>query len=259
MASDDRTRQYDKLRPVENELVRESRQRAYQWRNLRPLLEPLTSNTKVVEIGPGLGVTATLLREWGVEDYLAIDVCEEYVESMKALGFDCRLAADASQTLAETVPDATCDFILAIDVLEHMELDSCRALLAIAKRKLAPGGRLIVQVPNASAPFGINTHLADPTHTLPFNDVRLVSLLRSVGYSDVKALPVLLPRTTTNLVRGFIQRVVFGCVRLLTRAIGATPVDVMTHLMIGVALAPKADARNEPGRTQNATPQQKAA
>jgi SAM-dependent methyltransferase len=258
-AADDRTRHYDKLRPVEDEATREARQRAYQLRNLRPLLASISPTAKVVEIGPGCGVTAKLLREWGLQNYLAIEVCEEYVSELNAQGFDCRLSEDAGESLLQTVPDGSCDVILAIDVLEHMELDACRSLLAAAKRKLAPGGKLIVQVPNASAPFGINTHLADPTHLLPFNDVRLVSLLRSAGFDDVKAAPVQLPRTPVNLVRGLVQRLVFGCVRMLTRGIGATPVGVMTHLMLGVAVASQADAKSEAGRPLVGTPPRIAA
>jgi predicted TPR repeat methyltransferase len=253
-AADDRTRHYNKLRPVEDEATREARQRAYQVQNLRPLLDSISPTAKVVEIGPGRGVTAKLLREWGLRNYLAIEVCEEYVSELTAQGFDCRLADDASESLLQSVPDGSCDYIMAIDVLEHMELDACRFLLTAAKRKLASGGKLIVQVPNASAPFGINTHLADPTHLLPFNDVRLVSLLRSAGFDAVRALPVQLPRSPANMVRGLVQRLVFGCVKMLTRAIGATPVGVMTHLMLGVAVAPEVEAKSEAGRPLVATP-----
>src|SRR5262245_44956361 len=116
MADDDRTRRYDQLRPTEEESIRASRQRAYQVRNLKPLVEPTSSSLKVVEIGPGTGVTAELLREWGVRDYLAIEVCEEYVVALADLGFDCRLAKDASETLDLSVRDGSCDRILAIDV-----------------------------------------------------------------------------------------------------------------------------------------------
>ena len=258
-AADDRTRHYDKLRPVEDEAAREARQRAYQLRNLRPLLDPLKPNARVVEVGPGRGATAKLLREWGVRDYLAIDVCEEYVSDLTAQGFDCRLADDAAVTLTQSVPDRSCDYILAIDVLEHMELDACRLLLAASKKKLAVGGKLIVQVPNSSAPFGVNTHLADPTHLLAFNDVRLVSLLRSAGFDNVRVLPVRLPTSIVNRLRGLIQKLVFCFVRLLTRAIGATPVGVMTHLMLGTGVAPSMDAKSEPGRPHDATPRKKVA
>ena len=36
-----------------------------------------------------------VLREWGLQNYLAIEVCEEYVSELNAQGFDCRLSEDA--------------------------------------------------------------------------------------------------------------------------------------------------------------------
>lgn len=235
----DVTRNYDKLRPAEAEQIREARQRGYQTRNLLPLLKDLSRTDRIVEIGPGCGVTARLLREWGFTNYAAIEVCEEYVCTLQSQGFECRFAEDASKSLEASERDGSCGLILAIDVLEHMPLADCRRLLATARRKLKPGGLLVVQVPNASAPFGINTHLADPTHVLPFNDVRLSSLLSEAGFNDRMTLPVKLPASNANRLRGLAQAIVFSMVRLLTRSVGATPVTVMTHLMIGVGRIPQ--------------------
>jgi len=238
-ADTDVTRHYDKLRPMESEAAREKRQRAYQTRNLQPLIADIDAGAKIVEIGPGSGVTARLLREWGFKNYTAIEVCEEYFRSILQQGFDCRLAEDACAILNTVVRDGSCGLILAIDVLEHMPLGDCRRLLAVSQRKLAPGGMLIVQVPNASAPFGVNTHLADPTHVLPFNDIRLSSLLVEAGFENRTTIPVELPPSNANRLRRAAQAIVFSMIRMLTRAVGATPVRVMTHLMIGVGRIPK--------------------
>jgi hypothetical protein len=235
----DVTRNYDKLRPAEAEQVREVRQRAYQTRNLLPLLKEVPRSAKIIEIGPGCGVTARLLREWGFQNYAAIEVCEEYVRTLQSQGFECRFAEDASKTLDGSEQDGSCGLILAIDVLEHMPLAECRRLLEVSRRKLAPGGLLVVQVPNASAPFGMNTHLADPTHVLPFNDVRLSSLFAEAGFEDRLTIPVRLPSSNANRLRGLAQAIVFSMTRTLTRAVGATPVTVMTHLMIGVGRVPQ--------------------
>lgn len=76
----------------------------------------------------------------------ALDISREAVEAARRAYARPNLAFLAAR--AEQMPfrDATFDLIVAFEVIEH--LDDWRALLAEARRLLAPGGQFIVSTPN---------------------------------------------------------------------------------------------------------------
>ena len=101
---------------------------------------------RVLEIGCGAGQTVRWLREtgrieraWGVELFESAAVlAREHFEEV--------IVGDAESLVDTVFEGKRFDLILCLDVLEHM-VDPWKFLLRV-QRALAPGGKLIISVPN---------------------------------------------------------------------------------------------------------------
>lgn len=103
---------------------------------------------RILDVGAGIGGTATVLREHPVERYVALEPDLDNVARMREAGGrgDYGPAFEVvAGTLADLGPQERFDTILYVDVLEHIEQD--RAELERAACHLEPGGRVIVLSP----------------------------------------------------------------------------------------------------------------
>jgi len=79
------------------------------------------------------------------------------------------------------------DLITGFDIIEHLYKDEALRFLDAAYAALKPGGRLILQTPNAEGPWGAQHRYNDFTHELGFNPNALGRLLRVTGFSSNEA------------------------------------------------------------------------
>lgn len=77
--------------------------------------------------------------------------------------------------------------IIALDVIEHLGKDEILGFLDAAWTALVPGGRLVLQTPNASSPWGAQYRYMDFTHEIAFTPNSLGRLLRLAGFDSVDA------------------------------------------------------------------------
>ncbi|MBK9166913.1 MAG: class I SAM-dependent methyltransferase [Bryobacterales bacterium] len=139
----------------------------------------------VLDVGCGGGLLLRMLHERG----------------LRVLGLDFALSAASAAwrhnavpaicgTLSQApLPDASCSVVTMFHVLEH--LYDPRAYLDTAHRLLKPGGRLVVQVPNASCwqflLLGEMWNGLDiPRHLFDFRSRDLEILLESCGFEVVR-------------------------------------------------------------------------
>lgn len=73
-------------------------------------------------------------------------------------------------TADDTIPEADFDLIVAIDVLEHLEIPDLFAMLHLFSDKLAPDGVAVCRFPNGGSPFGRATQHGDLTHRATLNE-----------------------------------------------------------------------------------------
>lgn len=101
----------------------------------------LPMDARILEIGCGTGHNLEMLARFGHVDGIEVDD-EARALSSKRLGREI-----GSSPLPELpgIADRAYHLIALLDVLEHIEED--RASLASIKRKLAPGGRILLTVP----------------------------------------------------------------------------------------------------------------
>jgi len=83
----------------------------------------------------------------------------------------------------EDVPDATLGGVVSFQVVEHLPLSKTVHLLAVARRKLRPGGCLVVETVNVQS---LITHARswtlDPSHRQPLHPLTLRFLVDGAGF-----------------------------------------------------------------------------
>lgn len=95
----------------------------------------------ILEIGCGTGHNFGMLGAFGAVDGLEVDDAARQIASAR-LG---RPVGSAPLPELDGVADGSYDLIALLDVLEHVEADT--AALASIRKKLKPGGRILITVP----------------------------------------------------------------------------------------------------------------
>lgn len=148
---------------------------------------PDDRSSRCLDIGCGMGFTLLALEHLGFRDVSGIDIDRSQVDAAVRRGLAVERVTDTPGYLRERPSQFA--VILMLDVLEHIavadQLDSLRAIHAA----LRPGGRLIVQVPNASSPLAARWRYIDYTHTSSFTEHSLRFVLANAGFRDVQ-IPV---------------------------------------------------------------------
>jgi SAM-dependent methyltransferase len=136
--------------------------------------------SRIFEFGAGWGRNLLALAELGACDLRGIDISAEQVAIGHRLGLDRLELVPPGAAPPSSVDEARFDIVLAIDVLEHLDLDALHAFSGLVRRTLVPGGLLIVQVPNALAPFN-PVPAGDLTHLRGFTPGSLRQFLTLAG------------------------------------------------------------------------------
>ena len=151
--------------------------RGYFSAHLAPLLPPGRA-TAIAEIGCGWGRYLVALADAGYTRVEGVDVSDEQVAYARDVLRLANVTHGEALAWLEARPE-TFDCILALDVLEHLELDALVATARAVRTALRPRGRFIVHVPNALAPLSPLRH-ADVTHRRAFTSGSLAQLFRMV-------------------------------------------------------------------------------
>lgn len=143
---------------------------------------PRPENAKVLDIGIGRGEMLSCFKRWGYTDHLGIDISRSTIEFCNLLGLRCQHVPDASQWL-ELHP-TTFDVITLLDVLEHFPKSEVVPFLKTIYAAVKPGGKIIIQVPNAQAPDFQLHRYNDFTHEIGFIEHSLAQVLLAAGITN---------------------------------------------------------------------------
>jgi SAM-dependent methyltransferase len=134
---------------------------------------PLKPEARILEVGAGTGSNLAMLQRFGEVDAIEPD------EGARALASRRGGIAVKGGLLPDQVEiaDGRYDLIVLLDVLEHIEHDV--ASLKVLRRKLAPGGRMLLTVP--AAPWMWSAHDVAHHHKRRYTAATLRAAFREGG------------------------------------------------------------------------------
>ena len=173
---------------------------------------PLNHDAAILEVGCGSGHLLHLLGRLGYSDVTGVDLSPEQVALARQVCPNV-VEADAIEWLKGK--DGQYDLIVALDVVEHLRKEEVLLFLDACCDSLKPGGRLILQTPNAESAFGLGIRYGDFTHEVGFTPDCLARLLALSGFDGAE------PRETGPAVHGVCSAIRFTLWRLVRLGIMA--------------------------------------
>ena len=147
-----------------------------------------SSGLSVLELGSGTGEFLAYLQRKGVSRLCGVEMDREAVAAMPP-GLERFVYLGDIWTYLEQSSDERWDRVVMLDVLEHFSSGQAVRLLEHVKRILAPGGLVVVRVPNMGSPLGAIFQYGDLTHKAAYNAASLEQLGLAVGFEVERFLP----------------------------------------------------------------------
>lgn len=169
---------------------------------------PSDPSAKIAELACGQGRLLSFLISEGFKDISAVDISPDQVKIARGI----LPSVDHGNVLEWlATKDNYFELIVALDLIEHLSKDEVLLFLERCFRAIQPGGRLILQTPNADSPFGIQLRYGDLTHELIFSPDLLGYLLRQAGFEQVSAReqgPVPVGYSVVSSLRFLVWRII---------------------------------------------------
>jgi SAM-dependent methyltransferase len=147
---------------------------------------PIDRNSKILDIGCGLGQNLRELVKRGYINSIGIDIASDAVNFCKKNNLNAELIEDI---LKYDSTEGRFDFIIMTHVLEHLNKDKIIPTLKhIKENLLAENGTLYLAVPNAQSNTGAYWFFEDFTHNFLFTTGSLIYVLKAAGFEDFKFL-----------------------------------------------------------------------
>lgn len=143
----------------------------------------------VLELGCGNGLFLRFLDRIGVSDFGAVDGDARVLDEVPPHLRDRVAISDFDAFFAAADPGRRFDRVVLFDVLEHFPADGAAALLRHIASVLAPGGKVVVRVPNMSSPLALGLQYNDVTHLSAFSPGSLSQVGRTAGFPQVAFFP----------------------------------------------------------------------
>ena len=203
--------------------VTPAQRRYFGWQLARARVP---AGARVLELGFGNGAFLGFCRERGLAA-VGVESNPNLVAWARAAGFT------AAQAVEELPPEARYDLVALFDVLEHVPQADLVPFVSRLAARMAPGGAILVRVPNGDSPFGRVHQHGDLTHVTAFGESKLRQLagrcglvLASIGEAPWHAQPVG-RRTPRALLRGILR---WGISRLFGFAFFNRRIDLSANL-----------------------------
>jgi SAM-dependent methyltransferase len=164
----------EKFRGSEEDI--KARQRAY--------LEYFLGENDILDIGCGRGEFLELLREAGVK-VKGVDLDLDMVLYCREKGLD--VVQEDGFAYLDSLPDEALGGVFAAQVIEHLESHQIIELVKLCRRKLRPGGTLILETlnPKCLMIFAESFYM-DFSHIKPIHPEAMRFLFESTGFLNVE-------------------------------------------------------------------------
>lgn len=167
----------------------------------------LTTDMRCLEIGCGTGQFLLYLHEKGVTGLKAIDHDASLEPVIPAAVRDRFEAADVWTFLNDAGDAPAYDRIFMFDVFEHFLPEDGLKLLNGLKARLNPGGAVILKMPNASSPWGMQFQYGDLTHLAAYTPDSVRQMAVAAGMTCSACWPHLLGSSNRQRLDRLLQAV----------------------------------------------------
>jgi SAM-dependent methyltransferase len=176
----------------------------------REVWEPAAcrADQRFLELGCGTGQFLAYLAAKGARQVVGIDHDPELEKVIPESARPFFRQGDIVAAMGEGTLGLF-DRIFLFDVLEHFSPEDGLALLEAIKAHLAPEGLLVLKVPNAASPWGIQYQYGDLTHKTAYTPLSLHQMATAAGltldrfYAPSGGSPR--RRLTEALLNGFLK------------------------------------------------------
>ncbi|MDD5218370.1 MAG: class I SAM-dependent methyltransferase [Candidatus Omnitrophica bacterium] len=152
----------------------------------RGIIAPYLSNVKLcpaLDVGCGMGFGMNALMSMGYDDVDGVDIDSQQVNACVKRGLKAYLVDDVIKYLEKKSEHY--GVVLMLDVLEHIPPENQIDTMKAVYNSLAPMGRVILTVPNASSIMATRHRYIDYTHYCSFTEHSLSFVLKSAGFENV--------------------------------------------------------------------------
>ncbi len=160
---------------------------AFMIKRLRLVLAPFLpapDSQAVLDIGCGMGFALLALQDMGFTDLRGIDIDGEQVRCARKLSLNVEQVQNTFKFLEDNSDQF--DIVLMFDVLEHVPVEEQICLMREVNNAMKPGGRVILQVPNAGSLLATWQRNIDFTHHSTFTPISLSFVLRNAGFEQIQ-------------------------------------------------------------------------
>jgi len=157
--------------------------RSGKWRRQFGRYLPESKTARILDAGCGHGALLWWLQSEGYEAAEGVDVSPEQIAVGTSLGVKNLNLGMLEDFLNEKTKHYKVIFMR--DVLEHIPKENVCSILSVCKKSLAPGGVVVIQVPNADSPFFGRIRYGDFTHENAYNKTSLMQLFNVAGLEPV--------------------------------------------------------------------------
>lgn len=145
---------------------------------------PVNRSARILDVACGGGMLLQFYLDCGYRDVHGVDISPEQVALARQVTPNV-VQADVLEYLAQQ--QGAFDLISGLDIVEHFHKGEALRLLDLCHAALKPGGRLVLQTPNAESPWGTHHRYNDLTHEIGFNPNLLTRLLALAGFERIEA------------------------------------------------------------------------
>ena len=144
---------------------------------------PADRSAPVLDMGCGAGNFLFTLAKLGYNDLTGVDLSPEQVTLARRWCPGAKIIEGDVFDVLRANP-ARFALISGLDIIEHFRKEEVLTFLELVHEALQPGGRLILQTPNAASPFVGSVAYSDFTHEWFYSPRGLERVLRMTGFCE---------------------------------------------------------------------------
>lgn len=145
---------------------------------------PQRKDAAILDLACGSGQLLYFFKQRGYTNLAGVDVSSEQVELSRQVIPDV-VEGDVLDFLEAR--SNSFDLIAGLDIIEHLHKEEVLRFLEGCYAALKPGGRIILQTPNAASPWAPSVRYGDFTHEVCFTPNLLMKLLSMSGFGELAA------------------------------------------------------------------------